>query len=550
MTNRALACSSTAGVAAICRHHSAAALLVRQQQQQHRRRFVSARVTSVEEVDAAAVADDASVPPPPSPSVPPTTFRVSLSDVSPAATSPLVAPLSLKPPRLRLDTFLSSRLAVSNSTGARSAASTAAASTTSSSSSSSPPSSASRARVAAAVRSGLVSVNGVVKLRPSEPLRVGDAVSLSTGGLPPPPPLNAVPEPQSSEAPLFGVAFEDDQVIVVDKAAGVVVHPGARHQSGTLVNVLLYHCGVREAVSTEGDEEGDERDDDDDDDGDGDLDDAIPSSNSPPASASSSSAAAAASSAPKQQHRYRTPPSLLTGSGTRPGIVHRLDKGTTGLLVVAKTPEAHASLAGQFRDRSVRRRYVSLCVGVPRVPRGVVETNIDRGLKERTRMEAFPFEGRRGRPAVSEFRVVEVLAGGGASLVEWRLRTGRTHQIRVHARHIGCPLLGDEAYGGGNGSGAAAAALAASAQGGGGGDEATVSRSGKAVAAQRRAAGGALPRATRNAAAELVATVRRPALHARSLGFTHPTTGEEVDFEAEVPRDLVEAIERLRKWGS
>jgi len=523
---------------------------VRQQQQQHRRRFVSARVTSVEEVDAAAVADDASVPPPPSPSVPPTTFRVSLSDVSPAATSPLVAPLSLKPPRLRLDTFLSSRLAVSNSTGARSAASTAAASTTSSSSSSSPPSSASRARVAAAVRSGLVSVNGVVKLRPSEPLRVGDAVSLSTGGLPPPPPLNAVPEPQSSEAPLFGVAFEDDQVIVVDKAAGVVVHPGARHQSGTLVNVLLYHCGVREAVSTEGDEEGDERDDDDDDDGDGDLDDAIPSSNSPPASASSSSAAAAASSAPKQQHRYRTPPSLLTGSGTRPGIVHRLDKGTTGLLVVAKTPEAHASLAGQFRDRSVRRRYVSLCVGVPRVPRGVVETNIDRGLKERTRMEAFPFEGRRGRPAVSEFRVVEVLAGGGASLVEWRLRTGRTHQIRVHARHIGCPLLGDEAYGGGNGSGAAAAALAASAKGGGGGDEATVSRSGKAVAAQRRAAGGALPRATRNAAAELVATVRRPALHARSLGFTHPTTGEEVDFEAEVPRDLVEAIERLRKWGS
>ena len=454
MTNRALACSSTAAVAAICRHHSAAALLVRQQQQQHRRRFVSARVASVEEVDAAAVADDASVPPPPSPSVPPTTFRVSLSDVSPAATSPLVAPLSLKPPRLRLDTFLSSRLAVSNSTGARSAASTAAASTTSSSSSSSPPSSASRARVAAAVRSGLVSVNGVVKLRPSEPLRVGDAVSLSTGGLPPPPPLNAVPEPQSSEAPLFGVAFEDDQVIVVDKAAGVVVHPGARHQSGTLVNVLLYHCGVREAVSTEGDEEGDERDDDDDDeDGDGDLDDAIPSSNSPPASASSSSAAAAASSAPKQQHRYRTPPSLLTGSGTRPGIVHRLDKGTTGLLVVAKTPEAHASLAGQFRDRSVRRRYVSLCVGVPRVLRGVVETNIDRGLKERTRMEAFPFEGRRGRPAVSEFRVVEVLAGGGASLVEWRLRTGRTHQIRVHARHIGCPLLGDEAYGGGTGAG-------------------------------------------------------------------------------------------------
>lgn len=217
------------------------------------------------------------------------------------------------------------------------------------------------------------------------------------------------------------------------------------------------------------------------------------------------------------------------------------------MLVVAKTPEAHASLAAQFRDRTVRRRYVSLCVGVPKIPRGVVETNIDRGIKERTRMEAFPFQGRRGRPAVSEFRVVEVLAGGGASLVEWRLRTGRTHQIRVHARHMGCPLLGDEAYGGGNGSGAAAAALAASAKGG---NDLTSTRSGKvAVAAQRRAAGGALPRAARNAAAELVATFKRPALHARSLGFKHPTSGEEVDFEAGVPRDLVEGIERLREWG-
>ena len=554
MTNRAVASSpSTAAiVAASCRRHL---VQQKQQQQQHRRRFVSsARVASAEVDDAVALnSDDASAPPS---SVPPTTFRVSLSDVSPTATtSPLMPPPSLKPPRLRLDTFLSSRLAVSNSTNSTNTNAVAAASTTPTSSPP-PPSSASRARVAAAVRSGLVSVNGTVKLRPSEPLRVGDAVSLSTCGLPPPPPLNAVPEPQpdseSGVPRLFEVAFEDDQVIVVDKAAGVVVHPGARHQSGTLVNVLLYHCGVREAtvVLESGDEEGEqgqrEQGEEDEDDEDGDL---LEEAAAAPSSSSTSSA-------PKQrENRYRTPPSLLTGSGTRPGIVHRLDKGTTGLLVVAKTPEAHASLAAQFRDRTVRRRYVSLCVGVPKVPRGVVETNIDRGLKERTRMEAFPFEGRRGRPAVSEFRVVEVLAGGGASVVEWRLRTGRTHQIRVHARHIGCPLLGDEAYGGGNGSGAAAAALAASAKGGGAGEGrregATATRSGKvAVAAQRRAAGGALPRAARNAAAELVATVRRPALHARSLGFAHPTTGEEVDFEAEVPRDLVEAMERLRKWGS
>lgn len=509
------------------------------QQQQHRRRFVSARVASAE-VDPAAFNDDADAPvlPSSSSSVPPTTFRVSLSDVSPAGASStlMAAPTSLKPPRLRLDTFLSSRLAVSNSsTNAANAANATAASTTSSP----PPSSASRARVAAAVRSGLVSVNGAVKLRPSEPLRVGDAVSLATGGLPPPPPLNAVPEPQpaSGAPPLFEVAFEDEHVIVVDKAAGVVVHPGARHQSGTLVNVLLYHCGVREAVAENGDDE-EEQQLGDDDDEDGDLDEEEATSSS------SSSLTATA-----KRRSYRTTPSLLSGSGTRPGIVHRLDKGTTGLLVVAKTPEAHASLAAQFRDRSVRRRYVSLCVGVPRVPRGVVETNIDRGVKERTRMEAFPFEGRRGRPAVSEFKVLEVLAGGGASVVEWRLRTGRTHQIRVHARHIGCPLLGDEAYGGGNGSGAAAAALAASAKGGGG-QELTATRSRKvAVAAQRRAAGGALPRAARNAAAELVSTIKRPALHARSLGFRHPTTGEEVDFESEVPKDLVDAIERLRAWG-
>ena len=568
MNNRAM--NSTTAAAASCRLHVALLLQQhrqqQQQQQQHRRRFVSARVASAE-VDAALNADD-DAPVLPS-SVPPTTFRVSLSDVSPAGTSPLIAAPSLKPPRLRLDTFLSSRLAVSNPTNATAAAAAAtaaaAAAASTTSPSSSPPSAASRARVAAAVRSGLVSVNGTVKLRPSEPLRVGDAVSLATGGLPPPPPLNAIPEPQpegDGTAPLFEVAFEDDHVIVVDKAAGVVVHPGARHQSGTLVNVLLYHCGVREAVAPgngdedeEGEQGGQQQLGEQDEDEDGDLDEEATPSSSPSDSPSSSAATA--------KRRYRTPPSLLSGSGTRPGIVHRLDKGTTGLLVVAKTPEAHASLAAQFRDRTVRRRYVSLCVGVPRVPRGVVETNIDRGVKERTRMEAFPFGGRRGRPAASEFRVVEVLAGGGASVVEWRLRTGRTHQIRVHARHIGCPLLGDEAYGGGNGSGAAAAALAASAKGGGGGGggggegggggasgEAAAARSGSvAVAAQRRAAGGALPRAARNAAAELVSTIKRPALHARSLGFTHPTTGEEVDFEAEVPRDLVEAIERLREWG-
>ena len=553
MNSRAMA-SSTAEITSSCRRHSAALFVLQQrqhQQQQHRRRFVSAARVAAAEVDATAAAADTArnaddnAPP----SVPPTTFRVSLSDVSPAGTSPLMASPSLKPPRLRLDTFLSSRLAVSNSTNSA-ANVNAAAAAASSPTSPPPPSSASRARVAAAVRSGLVSVNGAVKLRPSEPLRVGDAVSLSTGALPPPPPLNAVPEPQpegDGVTRLFEVAYEDEQVIVVDKAAGVVVHPGARHQSGTLVNVLLYHCGVREAAAVgngDGEEEQDgERGEGEDDDEDGDLEE----EESTPSSSSSSSASAAAN------RRYRTPPSLLSGSGTRPGIVHRLDKGTTGLLVVAKTPEAHASLAEQFRDRTVRRRYVSLCVGVPKVPRGVVETNIDRGTKERTRMEAFPFQGRRGRPAVSEFRVVEVLAGGGASVVEWRLRTGRTHQIRVHARHIGCPLLGDEVYGGGNGSGAAAAALAASAKGGGTGDQSTTttaSRSGKAVAAQRRAAGGALPRAARNAAAELVASIKRPALHARSLGFTHPTTREEVDFEAEVPRDLVEAIERLRAWGS
>jgi len=536
MVNRALKTAPimTTTSAASCRR----ALQVQQ------RRFVSiARVASAEVVDVSiADGDNAASPHPPPSSPPPITFRVSLSDVSPSGTSPLLSPPLLKPPRLRLDTFLSSRLALSNATSASSSASAAAAiSAAAASNSSSPASSASRARVAAAVRSGLVSVNGTVKLRPSEPLRVGDAVSLATGGLPPPPPLNAVPEPQPADGapPLFEVAFEDEQVIVVDKAAGVVVHPGARHQSGTLVNVLLYHCGVREAVAAVEEEQERESNGDDEDEDDEDFD--LEEEEEEGGTSSSSS------SAPKTISSYRTPPSLLTGSGTRPGIVHRLDKGTTGLLVVAKTPEAHASLAAQFRDRTVRRRYVSLCVGVPKIPRGVVETNIDRGIKERTRMEAFPFQGRRGRPAVSEFRVVEVLAGGGASLVEWRLRTGRTHQIRVHARHMGCPLLGDEAYGGGNGSGAAAAALAASAKGG---NDLTSTRSGKvAVAAQRRAAGGALPRAARNAAAELVATFKRPALHARSLGFKHPTSGEEVDFEAGVPRDLVEGIERLREWG-
>lgn len=250
------------------------------------------------------------------------------------------------------------------------------------------------------------------------------------------------PEPATPRAePIpLSIVYEDDAIIVIDKPKGLVVHPAAGNWTGTLVNALIAHCG-----------------------------------------------------------------DSLSGIGgvRRPGIVHRLDKDTTGLLVVAKTDRAHRKLAAQFADHgrtgALERAYLAFVWGVPARPKGTIDKPIDRHPHARDKMAVRPS----GRTAITHWEVLERYARadqkGVASLVECRLETGRTHQIRVHLAAIGHPLLGDSVYGPGF----------------------------KTKASQ-------LPERARDA----LAALDRQALHAHILALEHPVTGELLHFRSELPADL------------
>jgi len=247
----------------------------------------------------------------------------------------------------------------------------------------------------------------------------------------------AVPEPQpahneAQDIPLT-IVFEDEHLLVVDKPAGLVVHPAAGNRDRTLVNALLHHCGAS-----------------------------------------------------------------LSGIGgvARPGIVHRIDKDTSGLLAVAKTDIAHEGLAGQFAAHSIERRYLAIVSGVPRTLGGTIDAPLARSSANRKKM-AVVAEGR-GKRAVTRWKRVEVLRD--AALVECRLETGRTHQVRVHMASIGHPLIGDPFYGG----------------------------SGKT---HRKLLG------------EL--GFHRQALHAATLGFVHPVTKLRLSFESGMPPDMQELFTAL-----
>ncbi len=281
----------------------------------------------------------------------------------------------------------------------------------------------SRTRLKALIEGGRVSVNGRA-VKPSVRLRAGQEVRVT---VPPAPPeeLRAEPIP-------LRVIFEDADVLVVDKPARMVVHPGAGQRSGTLAHALLAHA-----------------------------------------------------------------PSIAgVGGPRRPGIVHRLDKGTSGLLVVAKTARAYSELTAELVARRVSRRYLVLVRGeVPRAE-GVIETPIGRHPRQRTRMAVLP--AGRGKRAVTRFRVLERFKG--FTYLEAQLETGRTHQIRVHLSHIGHPVVGDTTY-------------------------------------RRRAT----PRISDPALEELVKGLDGIALHAAVLGFTHPVTGNALEFRSALP----ERMERL-----
>ena len=242
------------------------------------------------------------------------------------------------------------------------------------------------------------------------------------------------------------IVYEDTDVLVVNKPAGLVVHPGHGNYNGTLVNALAYHF--------------------------------------------------------KDNPDYDV-------NDPRMGLVHRIDKDTSGLLVVAKTPDAKTHLGRQFFNKTTKREYVAVVWGVPSPVSGRIEGNIGRSLRDRLQMAVFPPDSDMGKHAVTHYQMIEDL--GHVSVVKCVLETGRTHQIRVHMRHIGHPLFNDARYGG------------------------------------DQILRGNTSSKYRQFIANCMEICPRQALHARTLGFTHPRTGEEMFFSAPIPADMTALIDRWHR---
>lgn len=313
----------------------------------------------------------------------------------------------------------------------------------------------------------------------------GDLVSCTVSELQP---LRA----EAEDIPL-DIVYEDDHVLVVNKPAHMVVHPAPGNANGTLVNAILHHCRISTFTCLARNSTGDECPDSSDDDVDVfDVD----------------------------QFTTEDVSSEVRNALVRPGIVHRLDKGTSGLLVVAKDEHSHAQLAEQFKLHTIRRVYISLTCGVPHPNSGRIEASIARDPNNRIRMIAIAGSGQRyARHAASRYKVREVFAGGGFALVEWRLETGRTHQIRAHAKYLGIPLLGDETYGG---------------------------TKSMALSLLRPRT----PSKYHSGLSGLISKVDRPCLHAALLGFKHPHSGKILEFSCPPPDDFTEVLDELRRVTS
>jgi 23S rRNA pseudouridine1911/1915/1917 synthase len=290
---------------------------------------------------------------------------------------------------------------------------------------------ATRSKVQRAIEQGLVLVNSR-PVKASHEVAPGDVILCT---LPQPPRVEALPEAIPLE-----VVYEDDDLIVINKPAGMVTHPAYGNYTGTLVNALLHHCGELSAVNDD----------------------------------------------------------------LRPGVVHRLDKDTSGLIVAAKNDTVHAALARQFSERTIEREYWAVVWGVFKQTRGTIEASLGRSKTDRKKVAVT----KEGKHAVTEYEVIESFPF--LSLLRLRLRTGRTHQIRVHLTHIGHPVFGDPTYGG------------------------------------RRIAWGS-PDVKRKAEVQHLLTVtRRQALHAKTLGFTHPKTNQFMRFNSELPDDMKRLLAALR----
>jgi 23S rRNA pseudouridine1911/1915/1917 synthase len=284
----------------------------------------------------------------------------------------------------------------------------------------------SRARIQALIAENALMIDGAAVTDAASKRHTGKSFELAI----------PAPRPDKAEAQniMLDIVFEDEHLIIVDKPAGLVVHPAAGHADGTLVNALLHHCHEK-----------------------------------------------------------------LSGIGgvQRPGIVHRIDKDTSGLLVVAKSDAAHEGLAKLFASHDIERRYFAIVSGIPAPPAGTIRTQIGRSTVNRKKMAVLPEN--KGRHAVTHYRTVESFAK--TALVQCTLETGRTHQVRVHMAHLGHPLIGDATY-------------------------SNRQNPYKIGLNQSK--------------------FERQALHAASLGFIHPISGETLSFESSLPEDMQLLLSQLR----
>jgi len=292
-----------------------------------------------------------------------------------------------------------------------------------------------RTKIQNGIHDGFVKVNDK-PIKPNYKVHPGDVITVSF----PEPPRDTDVKPEN--IPL-NIVFEDEHLLVVNKAAGMVVHPAFQNWTGTLVNALTYH--------------------------------------------------------------FQNLPQMAGNDG-RPGLVHRIDKDTSGLLVIAKTETAMTSLAKQFFDHSIERTYQALVWGIPEPPEGTINVNVGRSLKDRRVTTAFP-DGDFGRTAITHFKLLQDLRY--VSLIECRLETGRTHQIRAHMKYLGHPIFNDEMYGG------------------------------------NKVVKGTVFSKYKQFVDNCFKIIPRQALHAKTLGFIHPATKKFIQFDSELPDDFKEVME---KW--
>jgi len=297
-----------------------------------------------------------------------------------------------------------------------------------------------RNKLQEAIKNGFIKVNEQ-EIKSSYKIKADDKIIVSL----PKPPRNEDIEPEN--LPL-NIVFEDNDILIINKEAGMVVHPAHQHWNGTLVNALMYH--------------------------------------------------------------FKNLPEMKNNEG-RPGLVHRIDKETSGLLVIAKTEIAMNKLSKQFYNHTIERKYQALIWGTPNKVKGTININLGRSFKDRRIIDAFA-DNTLGKKAITHYKVIEQYHY--ISLIECELETGRTHQIRAHMKHIGHPIFNDKTYGG------------------------------------NRVVKGNKFTNYKKFVENNFKLMPRQGLHAKSLGFVHPTTNQKVLFESELPEDFLGVIDRWKKYNT